>query len=60
MRRFNVIKKGWGTSETVAMNMPWPKAWRLAAKGNDRVREAFREGRIMYDVPEYLVEEVST
>ena len=34
----------------------WQVAWRKAAKLNDKARKDFREGRTMYDVPEYRVE----
>lgn len=37
----------------------WPVAWRKAAALNKQAREAFREGRNMYDVPEYVAEKRS-
>jgi len=34
----------------------WPVAWRKAAALNKAARKDFAEGRITYDVPEYVVE----
>ncbi len=34
----------------------WPVAWRNAAALNVQARRDFAEGRVLYDVPEYVAE----
>jgi hypothetical protein len=46
-----------GKETVIEPSLSWPKAWRLAAKLNNEAHEAFKTGRIMYDVPEYQVRE---
>ncbi len=59
MSRFNVVRVSWGERRHVSGPHVWPVAWRKADKLNVQAREDFREGRVMYDVPEYVVEKVT-
>ena len=32
MKHYNVVRKSWGSERIVGERLPWPKAWRFAAK----------------------------
>jgi len=55
-QKYDVFRTSWGEKRLVSGPHAWPVAWREAAKLNKQAREDFKEGRIMYDVPEYVIE----
>ncbi len=54
--KYDVLRVSWGQKRLVSGPHSWPVAWRAAAKLNAQARKDFAEGRITYDVPEYVVE----
>jgi len=56
-KRYVVIRKDWSGEKPLEGSHKWPIAWRLADRLNRKAREAFKTGRIMYDVPEFSVRE---
>jgi hypothetical protein len=59
--KFNIIKVAWageGGRRKVSGPHKWTVAWRQADKLNKQAMKDFKEGRIMYDVPIFEVEEI--
>lgn len=56
---YDVFRLSWGQKRHVSGPHSWPVAWRTADKLNVQARKDFAEGRIMNDVPEYIVEKRS-
>ena len=58
--KYNVSRKSmFGPERHVSGPHIWPIAWRKASKLNAQARKDFREGRTLYDVPEFVVKEVT-
>lgn len=53
--RFSVVRKGWGEDRVVEVLPTREEADKACQQWNDNAARDFREGRIMYDVPEYHV-----
>jgi hypothetical protein len=53
---YDVLRVSMGQKRHESGPHVWTVAWRKAAALNKAARKAFAEGRIMYDVPEYIVE----
>lgn len=57
MKKFRVVRKETGkVTEVMTRPIPWPRAWRLASRLND----GLREGPLYGDEPVFECEEVTS